>query len=111
MFNLYDLVAWTIALLLLYGWWYGMGQKDRVIKFTRRYCQQLGYQLLDQTMVFRGYRFFRDDRKRQQLCRYYGFDISTTGDDRYQGEVWVKHGAVIRVMLHTDHTDITQYPE
>lgn len=104
----------VVLILLLpgacYWWWQSLGVKDRVMVQARRYCKQLGYQLLDQTLVFRGWRLVRDGN-RKRLCRHYTFDISTNGKNRFSGEVsvWRKH--VVRILLDTDdHTDISDYP-
>lgn len=84
-----------------------MGVKARALEFTRQHCGERGYQLLDQTMVFRGFKLVQDARQKMRLCRHYAFDVSMDGTDRYSGEVSLYRGRAIRVLLHTDHTDIT----
>lgn len=111
MLELEDVILLCLLLVIGYGWWAGMGVKAHALKFTRQYCQELGYQLLDQTMVFRGFRLIQDAHQRHRLCRHYAFDVSLDGTDRYSGEVSLSRGRVIRVLLHTDHTDITQVEE
>src|SRR5690606_20180805 len=106
-FSLQDVILLCLLLFIGYGWWAGMGVKARALEFTRQHCLELGYQLLDQTMVFRGLRMTEDGQQKTRLCRHYAFDVSLDGTDRYSGEISLHRGRVIRVLLHTDHTDIT----
>lgn len=109
-YSLQDVLIVMLLAAACYWWWRSLGIKDLVMVQTRLYCKQLGYQLLDQSLVFRGWRLVRDG-KRRRFCRHYTFDISTNGENRFHGEVSVWKRNVVRILLDTDdHIDISDYP-
>ncbi|MEM7565279.1 MAG: DUF3301 domain-containing protein, partial [Pseudomonadota bacterium] len=73
-----------IALLMVY-WWQSGSFKGRARELATRHCQQLGLQLLDQSMVIRGLWPRRTTDGRVGLRRTYHFEFASTGHHRYQG--------------------------
>ena len=82
----------NILLLLLVGfvlqyWWQSGEFKGRALILAGQYCQQLGIQLLDQSMVIKGYWPVRSPDSRWVIRRRYGFEFTSTGQQRYQGSL------------------------
>lgn len=72
---------------VLYLFW-NKQQQARVLalKVVRKHCEQQGLQLLDDTLLLDGLQL----RKRGvgwRLIRCYRFDFSSTGDERYAGQI------------------------
>jgi hypothetical protein len=62
------------------------------LRFTGRdlataHCQQLGLQLLDQSMVIIGFWPIRSRAGKLAFRRSYQFEFSSVGDRRYQGKL------------------------
>jgi hypothetical protein len=109
MYDIYDLALALPFLLLLMYWWSSSGQKRVAIAAARSYCKGRGLQLLDETLVFYRFRFRPDSRKQRRLCRIYQFDYCLTGEDRHSGEIILSGYTVLRVILHSDALEITEY--
>jgi len=80
----------NIILLLLVGfvlhyWWQSGEYKGRALLLAGQHCQQLGIQLLDQSMVIKGYWPVKPPRGHWLIRRRYGFEFTSTGQQRYQG--------------------------
>ena len=109
MYDIYDLALALPLLLLLMYWWGSGGQKREAFAAARSYCKERGLQLLDETLVFCRFRFERDSRNQRRLCRIYQFDYCLTGEDRHSGEIILSGYSVLRVILHSEALEITQY--
>lgn len=80
-----DVAIWGLAALALAWWWRGHAIRERAFAATNRYCQEMGVQLLDETVVLKGLWPHRDSRGSMALRRTYAFEFTATGDDRYAG--------------------------
>lgn len=87
MFSLINLLWLVLAGLLALYWWQSGLFKGRARDLATMHCQQLGLQLLDQSMVIVGLWPVRGRAGRLQLRRSYQFEFSSTGDRRYQGKL------------------------
>jgi hypothetical protein len=90
--------SWLFALLALalgyWGWQRQQQAKMLALFLVRRHCQQLGLQLLDDTLVMCGIRLLAGrwlDPGRWNLERRYRFEFASGGAERYEGEL-VLHG-------------------
>ncbi|WP_193161122.1 DUF3301 domain-containing protein [Microbulbifer hainanensis] len=102
-YSLGDLL-WIFA-LFLGGWylWAGMAAKDTVRRAASQHCQQLGVQLLDDTVVLLRTRLKRDNRGQVRLHRSYEFEFTSTGEHRYSG-IAVLHGRrITQIQLSPHH--------
>ncbi len=77
----------TLIVFLLYHWWQSQKTKETALHYTRRQCQQLELQLLDDNISLRGFWLKRDEKGRLRIWRAYNFEFSSTGDERYSGRV------------------------
>lgn len=102
-YSLGDLL-WIFA-LILGGWylWAGLAAKERVRKAASRHCEQLGVQLLDDTVVLVRTRLKRDSRGQVRLQRSYEFEFTSTGEHRYSG-IAILHGQrIVQIQLSPHH--------
>ena len=86
MLNWADLLWIPLAGL---GYWYWVGSqavKELALAATRRYCREVGVQLLDATVARHRIWLKRDQRGMVRVWRSYNFEFSSTGNDRYHGQ-------------------------
>jgi len=90
------MAAYLLQLLLVGGaavafvfWWKGLAVKQLAYRAALRRCDELGLQLLDQSIMLRGISFKRGSGGRHLVRRRYIFEFSSTGGERYRGEVWM----------------------
>jgi len=90
--------------LLVFGGWYWLSAreiKDVALKAVKDYCEEVDVELLDESVVLRGFWFKRDKRGSVKLWRSYMFEFSSTGDDRYKGKVILLGNKTESVQLET----------
>nr|WP_246480376.1 DUF3301 domain-containing protein [Motiliproteus sediminis] len=93
-------IAWCVGFgALVLVWWHGRGIKDAALRATRRHCDELDLQLLDESLVLRSIRLGRDPGGWPRLRRRYSFEFSATGDERYSGETLLLGRRVQRIEL------------
>lgn len=101
--NLADMLV-LLALAAIVGLWLKLSAaRERAVQEARRQCQQHGLQLLDETVGLRAIRLRRHNGMRM-LERCYGFEVSTDGDDREPGHLWMVDGTLIALSLPTVET-------
>lgn len=112
MIDIYDIALLIPVTLLLMSWWRASGQKGVAVAAARAYCKDRNLQMLDQTLVFTRYRIERDlrhTRPQRRLCRIYEFDYCPDGVERRTGEIILSGYSVLRVILHSDVLEITDF--
>ncbi len=87
MFSLVNLLWLVLAGVLALYWWQSGLYKGRARDLATAHCQQLGLQLLDQSMVIIGFWPVRGRAGSLVFRRSYQFEFSSTGDRRYQGKL------------------------
>lgn len=98
MSQLPDLFA-LLALAAVAGLWLKSSRaRERAVDEARRQCMQHGLQLLDETVGLRNLRLSKvAGRRRLELG--YAFEVSTRGDDRLDGRLWMRGGRLVSVSL------------
>lgn len=76
-----------LAGLVAYYWWESGVYKGCARNLATAHCDNLGLQLLDQSMVITGFRPARNAAGRLVLRRTYQFEFASTGDRRYRGSI------------------------
>lgn len=109
MYDIYDVILFFIFILLVMYWWRISEQKTFAIQNAKDYCQGRNVQLLDQTLVFKGLRLEKTNKKFRKLCRVYEFDFSSNGEDRFKGEIILNGFNFLRVILEMEDLEITEY--
>jgi hypothetical protein len=87
MFSLTNLLLLVLAGGLALYWWQSGVYKGRARDLATAHCQQLGLQLLDQSMVIIGFWPIRSRAGQLAFRRSYQFEFSSVGDRRYQGKL------------------------
>lgn len=102
-YSLSDLL-W-LFLLALVGWyfWAGMAAKEQVRRAARSHCDQLGVQLLDDTVVLVRTRLKRDSRGQVRLLRNFEFEFTSTGEHRYAGIATLHGRRITQIQLSPHH--------
>ena len=87
------------------GWFWMDALRAREITLSacNRVCADIKVQLLDQTVAVRKLTLVRDALGRPRVCRWYGFEFSTRGDDRHAG-VAILRGHEL-AYVHMEHPD------
>lgn len=85
----------TVIVLMLIGlavtiWWKAKETQERALKAARAYCENLGLQLLDECVAESNWHLSRDDKGRFCFIRQFQFEFTSTGYERYVGDVLMK---------------------
>jgi hypothetical protein len=78
-------IAFFAALISF--WWHSDKSKSAALAIATQHCKLNELQLLDQSMVIRGIWPMRDDDHVLRLRRRYQFEFTSTGEQRYRGEL------------------------
>ena len=96
--TLYDLmIAFGVALLGFFIW-ENAGYRDRAIAIAKQQCEHQDVQLLDDTIALLSVKLKRDARGNFAVTRSYEFEFTSTGDQRYHGQL-ILHG---KRLLHVE---------
>jgi Protein of unknown function (DUF3301) len=99
-----DLETIALSALVVFVIWYWL--KTREIKeaaylAAKKYCEEHDLEVLDQAVVLKGLKLKRNAKGRVQIYRRYSFDFTSSGDDRYEGFVFVLGNRIETVQLAT----------
>ena len=83
--DLVDVILFGALALIGVFFWQSQAVKEVALRSTRDYCASMGVQLLDDSVVLRGFWFKRDSRGELRVRRSYLFEFTSTGDERYHG--------------------------
>ncbi|WP_318837940.1 DUF3301 domain-containing protein [Neiella holothuriorum] len=78
-------------------WWKAKEAQERALKAARAYCKNLGLQLLDECVVQGHWHFRRGDSSFLVVERIYQFEFTSTGYERYVGEVIMRGAKLVSV--------------
>jgi hypothetical protein len=96
---LLNLLLFSIFAAGLSFWWNTLGIKPIALRAAQRLCDEMGVQLLDESIVMRRARLKRDRMGGMRVWRSFSFEFSTTGDARYRGRVEILGKRVMDVQL------------
>lgn len=85
--ELIDLFWLMLFAAVVLFWYRGLAVREGALVAVRRHCDEMDLQLLDQTVALRSLWFGRNLQGRLSLRRRYSFEFTSTGDERYQGQV------------------------
>ncbi len=80
-------------------WWKAREAQERALRAARAYCQNLGLQLLDECVVQGHWRFRRNESGQLVIERCYQFEFTSTGYERYTGEVVMRGSKLLNVTV------------
>jgi hypothetical protein len=87
MFDLNDVPIFSIFLAFIMLWWNAQGVKQLALQATRIYCKKMDVQLLDDVVFLRGFWFKRNTKGQACIWRSYNFEFTSTGNERYRGQI------------------------
>ena len=76
----------AIALVVAF-WWKTQGVKQLAFTIAKRRCDEVGVQLLDQSIMLKRLRLRRGRSGGLSVVRFFVFEFSASGAERYRGEV------------------------
>ncbi len=79
------LIALAVLALLLWFWVDSMHAREEALRRCAILCREMDVQLLDQTVRVARLRLARDDRGRIHVRRFYVYEFSTDGVNRWHG--------------------------
>lgn len=92
-------ISLLVLAFVVYYWSYSQKLKQLAVQAARKRCLDVGVQFLDQTVVQTRISFAKDANKRWRTQRKYLFDFTSTGEQRYQGQVIIQGAFVVDVEL------------
>ncbi|MDJ0881929.1 MAG: DUF3301 domain-containing protein [Gammaproteobacteria bacterium] len=93
---------------LLWLWRDSLKARERAIMVSRRACDQIQAQLLDDTVGLLKLRLCRTKKGTMALCRLYGFDFSLDGQQRRSGSVSMRGQGIEDLILDIDQSSTLQ---
>lgn len=97
-FDLTALIWITLLAVVALLWWQNLKARELALKQVKRYCERETLQLLDQSVALRGLSIIRNPQNGQlSLKRRYGFEFTSTGDERYQGNIELLGGRLLHI--------------
>jgi len=102
-----DLLYLIIPALAAAWWWQARQAKQLALYYALQRCRALNLQLLDQSVVLRRTRLQRDTSGQLCLRRYYQFEFSSTGDQRYGGRLTLAGQRLLSIELDPHVLDET----
>jgi hypothetical protein len=103
-----ELLLLLVLLFLLWLWRDNLQARESAIKISRRACEQVQAQLLDDTVALVRLRLCRTKKGTMALCRVYEFEFSLDGEKRRTGTITMKAQVVENLVLDIDNTTILQ---
>jgi Protein of unknown function (DUF3301) len=92
-------VLWLLVILSLAILWYkNLAYKDLAYQSALQFCREADVQLLDQTIVLRSLWPTKHSQS-WFLRRFYQFEFTSTGADRYKGSVTLLGKTVMDIQL------------
>lgn len=106
--ELTDILIFTVVATIAAVWWNAQAIRQAAIRHAKTRCEQLNLQFLDGSISLDFAGIHRNSSGSLAILRRCQFDFSSTGEDRYQGEVMMLGSRLqeIRIpphMLPTDH--------
>ncbi|SEF94631.1 DUF3301 domain-containing protein [Marinobacterium lutimaris] len=87
MLELKDLFWLFLTGCLCLIWWQGQKVREIALREVRRQCEKMDLQLLDESVGLRALWLKRADDGKIRVWRRYHFEFTSTGDERYSGEI------------------------
>jgi hypothetical protein len=84
------LLLFSVALAILY-YFSAIRIRELAIMAAQKHCKQLDVQLLDQSVSLERVRLTKNIAHRLTIERKFGFEFTSTGDERYRGKLHM-HG-------------------
>jgi hypothetical protein len=97
--ELQDLFWLSLIAFMCLHWWQAQKVKETALRATRKRCDELDVQLLDDSVGLRAIWLRRDSRGSLRYWRSYQFEFTATGENRYRGRVVTLGQQVLSIEL------------
>ncbi len=97
-----------LTVLVFCAAWYWMRArelKDQILKYAARHCDDLSLKLLDESVVLKELKLHKSAQGGLHIKRRYEFEFTSTGEDRYQGEIIVIGRHIEHISLETHRVE------
>lgn len=94
MIDLEFLLWLTITALLCGGWWRANQAKESALASVKQHCRRLDLQFLDHSVALQKAGLKGGKTGSLRFYRCYSFEFSSTGDERYRGQVVITGNTV-----------------
>jgi hypothetical protein len=98
-----EIIFLVILCLAVWFWHDALHARELAVKRSRRYCDDIDYQFLDETVVMISIKLGRDFSGNFAFHRYYNFEFSTDGKNRFNGTAHLIKNHLQSIQL--DHPD------
>lgn len=92
-----------VVVFIAWFWTSTLRAREKALELSKKACESVGVQLLDQTVALGRLGVGREPDGRLGLHRVYNFEFSTDGQQRYQGKVAMR-GQNVKA-IHLDHPE------
>ena len=92
-------MLFALLVFTLYYWWSASGIKEIALAATKRHCQNMDVQLLDECIALNRLWFKRDENGKNRVWRSYRFEFTVTGESRYDGRIILLGSKILSIQL------------
>lgn len=82
-----DIVLISLLIIAYLYWSSAQRIKSIALKATRQHCLDMDVQMLDDYIALNDLKLRRDKTGKMHLCRLFQFEFSSTGNERYNGQI------------------------
>ncbi len=98
-----EIIFLILLALAIWFWQDTLRARETAVSRARRYCQEINYQFLDETVALASLKPGRNFSGSFAFHRYYHFEFSLDGHDRYSGTAYLIGHQLQSIQL--DHPD------
>ena len=92
-----------VLLLIIWIWQDSLRVREFAVKYCHNKCDEMGFQLLDQTIALSSVSIKRKANGMPGLFRHYNFEFSINGANRFKGTIMLQQNHVRSFQL--EHPD------
>ena len=107
MSDIEDMLLLLVLCAIVILWLKLTSAREHAMSEARAQCERYGLQLLDESVGLRAVRIRRVDGLRR-IERGYSFEVSTDGDDRAHGRLWMIGSSMTELSLPTIEVTSTE---
>ena len=101
-----EIVFLVCLCLAIWFWQDTLRAREKAVARTRRYCQDIHYQFLDDTVSLKSMKPGRDISGHFAFHRYYHFEFSLDGENRFNGTAYLIGDQLQSIQLDHPHGTI-----
>ena len=99
MYALSDLILIGLFLAFYFYWSSAQRVKEIALQGAGSYCLKKELQMLDGYVALTKLRFKKDDRGKIRVWRSFAFEFTSTGEERYNGQITILGRKILSIEL------------